>query len=59
MLTRKNAGFLSDIDNFNFDSEFELNVLSDSIHDHHRITIANYRGKFFNVESSFFVKKKR
>ena len=50
-LTHKNNGFLGDIDNFKFDLDFELSELTNSIYDHHRITIANYRGKFNNLES--------
>ena len=49
MLSRKNIGFLGQIEMFKFDSEFELNVLPLSIYTHHHTKIANYKGKFFNT----------
>ena len=45
-LTRKNNGPLSSIDNFDFETEFELNrvAIPDSKHDHWMSSIANYQG---------------
>ena len=45
-LTRRNDGALSDIRDFAFDSEFQIDkiVISDSLHDHFGATIANYQG---------------
>ena len=45
-LTRKNNGLLSNIDDFDFDTEFELNkvAIADSKHDHWMSSIANYQG---------------
>ena len=45
-LIRRNDGVLSDINNFNFDSEFEIDSLAipASTHNHERATIANYQG---------------
>ena len=45
-LTRKNDGALSDINDFVFDSEFQMDeiIIPDSTHDHYRATIANYQG---------------
>ena len=45
-LTRKNNGMLGDIGKFNFDAEFELNLLPNSEYDHFLTRIGNYRGKF-------------
>ena len=46
LLTRRNDGALSDINDFVFDSEFELDrvVIPDPEHDHYLATIANYQG---------------
>ena len=45
-LTRKNNGLLSNIDAFDFETEFELNkvAIPDSKHDHWMSSIANYQG---------------
>ena len=45
-LTRRNDGLLGDINNFVFDSEFQMDetVIPDSTHDHYGATIANYQG---------------
>ena len=45
-LTRKHDGALSDIKDFAFDSEFQIDeiVITDSTHDHYLATIANYQG---------------
>ena len=45
-LTRKNDGALSDINDFAFDSEFQIDeiVIPDSTHDHYGARIANYQG---------------
>ena len=45
-LTRQNDGALSDINDFAFDSEFQMDeiVIPDSTHDHGYATIANYQG---------------
>ena len=45
-LSRKNDGALSDIEDFAFDSEFQINkiVIPDSTHSHSYATIANYQG---------------
>ena len=43
-LKRINDGALSDITDFAFDSEFEIDTIPDSTHDHHAATIANYQG---------------
>ena len=45
-LTRKNDGALSDINDFAFDSEFQIDTFAilDSTHDHKDATIANYQG---------------
>jgi len=45
-LTRRKNGALSDINDFAFDSEFQIDeiVITDSTHDHYRATIANYQG---------------
>ena len=45
-LTRKNDGALSDIDDFAFDSEFQIDriVIPDPTNDHYWATIANYQG---------------
>ena len=45
-LTKRNDGALSDINDFVFDSEFELDrvVIPDPEHDHFFTTIANYQG---------------
>lgn len=48
MLSRTNDGLLSDIELFNFDKEFVLDLLPNSIYTHHFATIANYKGKHFN-----------
>ena len=46
LLTRKNDGTLTDINDFAFDSEFQIDeiVIPDSTHDHYQATIANYQG---------------
>ena len=45
-LTRRNDGALSDITDFAFDPEFQINriAIPNSTHDHSRTTIANYQG---------------
>ena len=45
-LTRRNDGALNDINDFAFDSEFQIDqiVIPDSTHDHNEATIANYQG---------------
>ena len=45
-LTRRNDGALKDINNFDFDDEFEIDktVIPDSTHGHYMATIANYQG---------------
>ena len=45
-LTRTNDGALTDIKDFNFDSEFQIDrmVIPDSTHEHDFATIANYQG---------------
>ena len=45
-LTRRNDVALTDIKDFNFDSEFQIDrmVIPNSTHDHERTTIANYQG---------------
>ena len=45
-LTRKNDGALSDIDDFAFDSEFQIDriVIPDPTNDHYWATMANYQG---------------
>ena len=45
-LTRKNDGALSDIEDFVFDSEFQIDriVIPDPTNDHYWATIANYQG---------------
>ena len=45
-LTRRNDGALTDINDFDFDSEFQIDkiVIPDSTHNHERTTIANYQG---------------
>ena len=45
-LTRRNDGALSDVKDFAFDSEFQIDkiVIPDSTHNHERTTIANYQG---------------
>ena len=45
-LSRKNDGALSDIEDFAFDSEFQIDriVIPDSTHDHYQATMANYQG---------------
>ena len=45
-LTRRNSGALSDINDFVFDSEFQIDqiVIPGSTHDHSYATIANYQG---------------
>ena len=45
-LTRRNDGALSDIVDFVFSSEFEIDriVIPDSTHDHDFATLANYQG---------------
>ena len=44
-LTRRKDGALSDIKDFAFDSEFQIDKIGipDSTHDHYRATIANYQ----------------
>ena len=45
-LTRINDGTLTDIKDFAFDSEFQIDkiVIPDPTHDHYAATIANYQG---------------
>ena len=45
-LTQRSNGLLSSIDDFDFDTEFELNkvAIPDSKHDHWMSSIANYQG---------------
>ena len=45
-MTRRNDGALTDIKDFAFDSEFQIDkiVIPDSTHNHYGGTIANYRG---------------
>ena len=45
-LTRRNDGALDDINDFVFDSEFEIDriIIPDSKHDHYWATMANYQG---------------
>ena len=45
-LTRRNDGELGDINEFVFDSEFEIDriAISDSTHAHHPTTMAKYQG---------------
>ena len=45
-LTRRKDGALSDIENFVFYSNFEINkiIIPDSTHNHYWVTIANYQG---------------
>ena len=45
-LTRKNDGLLGDINDFDFDSEFQIDRVDilDSIHAHSATRIANYQG---------------
>ena len=45
-LTRRRNGPLSSIDNFDFETEFELDgiLIPDSTHDHWMSSIANYQG---------------
>ena len=45
-LTRRNDGELGDINDFTFDSEFEIDKIDipDSKHDHYAATMANYQG---------------
>ena len=45
-LTKRNDGALSDIKDFAFDSEFQIDkiVIPDSTHDHYGAKIANYQG---------------
>ena len=45
-LTRRNDGALGDVNDFSFDSEFEMDklVIPDSKHDHYLATLANYQG---------------
>ena len=45
-LTRRNDGLLSDISDFAFDSEFQIDriIIPDSTHDHYWATMANYQG---------------
>ena len=45
-LTRRNDGELSDITDFAFHSEFQIDKIGipDSTHNHYRATIANYQG---------------
>ena len=45
-LTRRKDGSLNDINDFAFDSEFQIDqiVIPDSTHDHNEATIANYQG---------------
>ena len=45
-LTRRNGGALDDINDFNFDSEFEIDriAIPDSTHQHYGTTMANYQG---------------
>ena len=50
-LTRKNNGMLGHIGKFNFDAEFELNLLPNSEYDHFLARIGNYRGKFSHITS--------
>ena len=45
-LTRRKDGALSDIKDFFFDYEFQMDqiIIPDSTHNHYRATIANYQG---------------
>ena len=45
-LTRRDDGTLTDIKDFAFDSEFQIDQIAipDSTHDHLYVTIANYQG---------------
>ena len=45
-LTRRNDGALSNTNEFNFDSAFEIDkvTIPDSTHDHQDTTMANYQG---------------
>ena len=45
-LTRRNNGTLNDINNFVFDSEFQIDKIAilNSTHDHYLASIANYQG---------------
>ena len=45
-LTRRNDGELGDINDFTFDSEFEIDKIDipDSTHGHYWATMANYQG---------------
>ena len=45
-MTRKTGGALSEIKDFDFETEFELNrvPVPDSTYDHHFATMANYQG---------------
>ena len=49
MLTRKNHGMLDDIEVFNFETEFELNISTNSLYDHYLARIGNYRGTLWFV----------
>ena len=45
-LSRRNDGALGEVNNFSFDSEFEIDklVIPDSTHYHYAVTMANYQG---------------
>ena len=45
-LTRRNDGALGDVNDFSFDSEFEMDklIIPDSKHDHYLATLAIYQG---------------
>ena len=43
-LTRRKEGSLSNIKNFVFDLEFEIDIVDDSMYDHYATTLANYQG---------------
>ena len=45
ILTRKNDGLLSDVNNFIFEDLFEIDSIPDTKYKHRYTTIANYQGK--------------